>query len=289
MGDGSTPGVIDASNVTFDGSPASGLSTTSAPLTAYQVEDQITDYLDDPALGYVSLQPTNVYVAQASESPNPGAIQRGVNVAPINGTVNVQAGTYAGGIQIDNPLKLLGANTGVDPNTADPNTPATRGTESEIQVGGADAPNAITITDTENVTIDGLLIDGNNSLSEGIVLTDATDVVVSNNIIQNFQWLGIDAEGSSAFSSVDVEQNRVLNIPGQTGVGYGDGIYFGSNGYGTASDNVVLGARRGIMVDTNGDIPSAERDDFDQLRECDTGWHLGEQQLWHSRRGVGRE
>ena len=90
---GATPATLDASGATFESTLASGLSTASSP-TAYAIEDKIADYLDTPTLGYVSLQPTNVYVDQASENINAGAIQRGVNVAPSGGTVNVQAGVY---------------------------------------------------------------------------------------------------------------------------------------------------------------------------------------------------
>ena len=100
---GATPSVIDASNVTFD-DLGGGNATTLAQY--YGIENRITDYLDDSTLGYVHLNAGNVYVAQSSETPNAGAIQRGINVAVTNDTVNVQAGTYVGELDIETPLTL---------------------------------------------------------------------------------------------------------------------------------------------------------------------------------------
>ena len=118
--------ILDASGVSFDGQLGASLTTASGPLTAYNVEDKITDYLDDPTLGYVSLNSNNVYVAQSSELPaqgTAGAIQRGINVAPSGGTVDVQAGSFVVNATIPKGLTVIGAgqaSTIVYPAVSDP-------------------------------------------------------------------------------------------------------------------------------------------------------------------------
>ena len=60
---------IDASQVSFGGFV--GATGTPADLaTYYAIEDQITDYLDDPSVGYVSLKTGNVYVTPSSDTTN---------------------------------------------------------------------------------------------------------------------------------------------------------------------------------------------------------------------------
>ena len=69
---------IDASQNIYAGTAAASLTLSEA----YAVEDKITDYLDNPSLGYVSLNSMSVYVAQTSElaadGGTAGAIQRGI-------------------------------------------------------------------------------------------------------------------------------------------------------------------------------------------------------------------
>ena len=103
--------MLDATGVSFNGQTGATASLTQA----YAIEDKITDYLDDATLGYVSIKTGYVYVAQSSETPNAGAIQRGINVAQSGNTVNVQAGTFVGQVTISQSVILLGANSGNDP------------------------------------------------------------------------------------------------------------------------------------------------------------------------------
>ncbi len=55
----------------------------------YAIEDQIFDGLDEAGRGLVRLRAGNVYV-----TPMSGSIQRGVDLATPDDTVNVEAGTY---------------------------------------------------------------------------------------------------------------------------------------------------------------------------------------------------
>jgi hypothetical protein len=170
---------LDATGATFGG--VSGATATLAQ--DFAIEDKITDYLDDPTLGYVTLNAGNVYVAASSETANAGAIQRGINAAAAGDTVNVQAGTYVAngnftvsgsavggagqeiaGLNIDKPLTLLGPNASFDPNSS--LTPANT---QAIIVPGASDPNPydsnaviVMLISSSNVTVQGITVDGSN-------------------------------------------------------------------------------------------------------------------------------
>ena len=102
---GPTPTQLDATNVLF----GTVLGSAAILSQAYAIEDKISDYLDDPTLGYVMLNATKVYVTQVSDNTTNDAVQRGVNVSAAGGTVNVQAGTFIGQVSITENLSLVGA------------------------------------------------------------------------------------------------------------------------------------------------------------------------------------
>ena len=217
-----TPGVIDASNVSFSGILGSALGLSSTP-SAYAVEDKITDYLDDSTLGYVSLNATNVYVAQSSDlladGGSAGSIQRGVNVVPSGDTVNVQAGIYVGanvpdaangysdGVQIDKSLSLMGPNPNYNPTGAEPASQA-------VLLPGASDPEldaneqaGIEIA-SSNVTVEGMTFDGSNTglthdgsvTFRGVPIDEAEGIIsyqgvghitVQGNIVENTDYSGV--------------------------------------------------------------------------------------------------
>jgi hypothetical protein len=174
-------GTIDASGVTFNGKGGPNPGTTLSQF--FGIEDRITDYLDDPKVGYVSINAGNVYAAHSSETANPGAVQRGVDAALAGNIVNLQAGTYVAngsnsvsgsavgvggqevaGLTIDKPLTLLGPNPTYDPNSA--LTPANG---QAIIVPGASDPNPydpnaviVMLISSSNVTVQGITVDGIN-------------------------------------------------------------------------------------------------------------------------------
>ena len=114
---GVTPSTLDASQVSFNGFVGADGILPDDLSSYYGIEDKITDYLDDDTLGYVSLNSGDVFVAQSSESPNAGSIQRGINAASSGDTVYVQAGTFVGDVTIDKNVNLSGAGSGSAPAT----------------------------------------------------------------------------------------------------------------------------------------------------------------------------
>ena len=64
---------------TFEGFNAATTTVTTGNLsTFFAIEDEISDYLDNPSFGYVKIKSGHVFLAQSSEAVTPGAIQRGV-------------------------------------------------------------------------------------------------------------------------------------------------------------------------------------------------------------------
>ncbi len=193
---GVTPSTLDASQVSFDGFVgATGDPTIPADLATYfDIEDKITDYLDDPTLGYVSLKSDPVFVAQSSEAANAGAIQRGVNVAGSGDTVYVQGGAidYAGDVTISQPVILDGANAGVNPVTG------SRSAESVVN-----GPDFDFLVQANDVTINGFTIQGvTDDLNAGIYLPSTiSGYQIVYNIVQNNN-MGLYANSSGALPSL---------------------------------------------------------------------------------------
>ncbi len=176
---------IDATTDTF------GLvgPTDNTLADLYGVEDRINDGLDSSGLGYVKLRTGYDFVAYSSETANPGAIQRGINLATSGDVVNVQGGTtttpevYAADAQITitQGVTLQGggaATTIIDGRTA---TLSSAGTISISHPTGA-------------VKVDGFTFQNPGSDSGG----DIMDIVVSHGVaaapvtISNNDFIGLN-------------------------------------------------------------------------------------------------
>jgi hypothetical protein len=289
--DNHSPQNLDASADTFNVGPG-GAQEVGTALTlseAFAVEDHITDYLDNPAFGYVSLNPDDVYVTQQSEQTTAGAIQRGVNVGPGGGCINVQAGRFIGEIVIDMPLHLEGAQVGINPNTAAPPASA----QTIIQPDTADATSVTLITiESGGVTLDGFTVDGNNpdlppnsnTIDGNGVTIDAVvgvvadgqfdNLAVQNNIIENISVFGIyfDAESGSSTGAV-IAHNQIDNLPDPSFGG--TGMLLADNFYGTVSDNVLTRTWDGIVLNHYGDVGAGTIDvSHNAVQSSDSGIYL---------------
>ncbi len=273
---------LEAGGASFDGALGSALSLVSAP-TAYAVEGKITDYLDDPTLGYVGLSTSNVFVAHSSETANAGSIQRGVNVAATGNTVNVQAGSFFANVMIPTSITLAGAGQGIT--TVYPAVSNPLGSGSGSLNGGSN----IFLVQADNVTIENLTADGNNpNLSSGQssngvdvdarngIITDFNSPTsIENNLnvnhvtVQNIYLRGIYAASGGTF---DFEYNTVTNVEGDPSEAIGMFNFGGSgimahNAVSLTADalsanhstgttfafNTVTDSGSGIHTDNNGD------------------------------------
>ncbi len=280
--------VVDATRVSFDGLGGSVPATTLAGF--YNIEDKTTDYLDDSTLGYVRFKTGNVYLAHSSESPNAGSVQRGVNVAVANDTVQVQAGTYVGGVVVNQALTLLGANA-----SADPTNNGTRALESIIEPGVSGASpysgtHTILVTLLHsNVTVKGFRLTGQNTnLSdtngalltetgspiyaqavEGIASFDPTgvndistvgdipsytapsNINIQNNIIENVSYQGVDMGWDS--NSTPTSGNTIAHNLIQNIGAYNDegaGVRLYNNFYADVVSNQIVNVRMGVQTGT---------------------------------------
>ena len=142
---------INATGEIFNGTAAA--SATTAQL--YAVEDRIIDGIDVSGFGLVRLKANNVYVTPNSfyalDGTTSPSIQRGVNAASVNDTINVEAGTYTGLVTVGKTVTLLGAQHGVDARTR--NVPASQ----ETILNNAEGDFQI---EADSVTIDGFTLEG---------------------------------------------------------------------------------------------------------------------------------
>ena len=267
---------LDSTRATYEGR----LITKDDLPAAYAAEDKILDYLDDSSVGYVSLQSGNVFVAQSSETGTatedgtPGAIQRGINVTPANGTLYAQAGTFVGDVTIDHAMTLDGAQAGNDPAVANP----TAGNQTIIMPDQSDPnPNdatsvTVVYVSSSDVTIDGVTVDGSNTASsnfthasgaplnadgnpidaaEGIVSYEGVgNITVQNNIVKNTAYTGIDFynynnRGAATTNNV-IAHNEVLNL--SDFYGYGVGILLYNNFYAQVNNNTITNVTVGVQT-----------------------------------------
>ena len=143
-------------NLTSNGTEFQGATVSvSTPLsTLYGIQDEIVNAIDNASYGYVQIVAGNWYVTPSDESApygSAGAIQRAVNVASTNDTVNVQSGSYTDDVTINKTLTLLGAQAGV-------NAAGRSGSESVVNANSNG--NTIFTIATNDVTINGFTVQG---------------------------------------------------------------------------------------------------------------------------------
>jgi len=122
-------------------------------------------------------------------------------------TIQVAVGNYPENINIDQVLKIIGPNTGIDPNTT------TR--VSEATISGATTGSVVTIAKS-GVTIDGLTITNGGVDGTGIYSADFGNLTVQNNIITDIGNGSDDIVGrgiiivssSSVVDNVTIQNNR---------------------------------------------------------------------------------
>jgi len=192
-------------------------------------------------------------------------IQDAINAASAFDTIKVCPGVYIEQVYIDKPLILIGANAGNDPTNG-----GARGPESIVMTDVSDpdpftAPYPTLIyVDSDFVTIDGFLLDGDNpGLVSGTVLNgadiDAEEAIVSyegvgdmtvvNNIVRNTSYTGINFynyyNGGTATDNNTINHNLVQNLGA---FGFGIGILIYNNFYADITNNELSDVRVGIQT-----------------------------------------
>ena len=224
----------------------------------FAIEDRVAHATDAAGRGFVLWNSGHVYVTTSSAS-----IQRGVDAATAGDTLHVAAGEFAGVVLIDRALTVEGAGAGQD---ADVRFAAFTGgkasTAAETVVTAANNkpldpnPNAedlIRVT-ASNVTIDGLVIDGNNpALGASVLQINGVEVharygitnigatnsfnpvdnlMVRHCVLQNFGWRGVSVANNGPVTHGTVRENVIRNFRSQ-------GIYTQTNAYLDIQDNTI--------------------------------------------------
>jgi hypothetical protein len=212
----------------------------------------------------------DVYTPLATgNDANPGTIDapfatisHAITVAQAGNTIWVDAGTYREDITVDKSLTIKGANYCATPN-AGPRASA----ESIIQPLTNDPVNNTFVYlngSASNTIIDGFTLDGDNTAVGGGVSMNGADVnaaeavgaydglsnvTISNNIIKNLNYSGIDFynyyNGGAATSGNSITNNRFENILPSS---YGIGVLIYNNCYTSITNNVMTGVRVGIQT-----------------------------------------
>ncbi len=244
----SSPNTVLATGATFG--TVGPADNTLADL--YAVEDKIADAIDVSGFGLVRLRAGNVYVTPNSFFPLAGtttpSIQRGIDAASSGDTVNVEAGTYSGDINIDKSLSLQGAEAGVDPGATGWGLLPV----SKILGLGINAPIQIE-SGVNNVTISGFDIEspagGSGALNAGIWMNGSSGITIEDNVLQN-NTVGVAIADAGGSINNNLIQNN--NAPGAGG---GNGVEFfgGSSGVWSIAHNHFTGnSSADILIATGG-------------------------------------
>ena len=204
------------------------------------------------------------------QSGTSGRVQEGVDTVSTGGDVYVLAGTYAENVVINQSVQLLGPNAGIDPNTG------SRVAEAVIvpaisDIDGSVNGGMVIEVRADNVTVDGLTVDGDNTsittgygyngadmdAAEAVAsYSDIGGLVVQNNILQNLSYTGVTIFGSSysapSSSGNVVSNNLIQNLgvydPGSGIEKWGMGVLIYNDQYTAITDNVMTDVRVGIQT-----------------------------------------
>jgi len=195
-------------------------------LSNFEIENRIHHKMDDPALGLVMWVERNVFVTTPGVESTDSDIQRAINLAASGWTINVEAGTYAGGINVNKAgVKLVG-----------------HGLPSVGLATVDHYPTGILIN-ADDVTVDGFKITGAGEAGNqwhGIRIKGDNVVVASNTISGVFD--GIATSGVT--NNHQLAFNTITDVTGA-------GIRMQNGGSGAVIDaNTVTNAAAGVVLDS---------------------------------------
>ncbi|MCA9179762.1 MAG: hypothetical protein KDB14_35140, partial [Planctomycetales bacterium] len=209
----------------------------------FAIEDHILHAIDDATRGFVRIEATHVFVTQSS-----GSIQRGVDEANDDDTLEVNVGTFIELVDVHRPLTLRGAQFG---NVGAGRLPLVPASETIVVATGAfpAGDDLFTVSD-DDVSIDGFAFQGDRPLfgtgrdARSGVNNDTNDVsglLVTNCVFENFSECGVAVANSSGATSgtlsnslfancdlsavrceydafLDITGNRILTFPAGIGI-----------------------------------------------------------------------
>ena len=152
-----------------------------------------------------------------------GSIQAGVNAAAPSGgdTVNVAAGIYVENVTVTKPLELAGVGQSavtIEPSFSGPCV----GASGSLPAGSSN----VILVQADNVTIDGLTVEGDNPNLTSNVVRNSADIDARNGIIVDYNF------GVGVFNNLSVHNVTIKDI-------YLRGLYASSGGTFNFTNNTV--------------------------------------------------
>jgi len=224
---------VDATAASFKNAAVSTMDNSEL----FSVSDRIFDAIDHSASGgLVSLRAGEVFVTDFSDHFQAGAIQRAVNLAQADNTVNVGAGNYGEKVVVDKKVALLLDAGGVNTTSLE----TTAGTE--IGLGGMlTVAEGATLRDSVEIIAD-LFIDsgvGVTSLSS-VNGAHTLDLTGTANLSGSYETAAFVARGDTVLRSdtvIDTSQaNGVIQLLGAV------------DGVGSTEQNLTLNAGTGKVT-----------------------------------------
>ena len=216
--------------------------------------------------------PAGTPVHDLTSGMNFATIQAAVTAAAANDVILIDAGTYAENVTINKALTLEGAKHGMNADTrfaafvggkADPTKEAILTTPTNNPLGVNPGANDLIRVEASGVTIDGLVIDGNNpALGNSTVTgfgnvpiharrgitnidsaTDSPDpagnLTVENNIIQNVSQRGVSLDGGGTVSTGNLITGNVIHDFGSDPTNGGFGVILFHDYYADVTNNTI--------------------------------------------------
>ena len=202
------PNIIE--NYIYDYDDDSSLTNIDTAGAQGQQSAPSTVYVDDNwAYTPLGADPDGSGPATAMGVDAFASIQEGINAVAAGGNVDVLPGTYVENLIIDKSLSLVGPNAGKD------GTDTHRGDEAVIlpAVNDPEFGDLIEVR-ASNVTIEGLLLDGDNAHLGGGYNVGAADVNVSEGIANGTYDSDYNFHGY-AISHLVIQDNVIENMPYQ--------------------------------------------------------------------------
>lgn len=209
-------------------------------------EDSVNFVVDTDGILTVDDTPSN--------NPDFTTIQNAIDASVAGITkITVADGTYSENITVDKALAVIGANSGIDPNT---------GTRAGEAIISAPASGNIVTISSDGVTINGFTIEnGGISSGVGIYSSDQSNLTIENNIItaigntsNDIVGRGIEVISSSLdVDNVSIANNKINDIT--------SGLRTGSNS--TSASAISIGWSTGAKDITNLSIQNNVISDID--------------------------
>ncbi len=180
-----------------------------------------------------------------------GTITAGIAAVDLGGTVNVSAGTYKENPTVNRAMTISGPNTGISGAGA-------RGAEAHVITNSTSGfQNAVFTVTVNNVTVQGLEIDGNDPLVTNFTLTSGADtnasyavltttnsvtggLIVRDNIAENV-FIGVRGDGPSQNNLIDSNWFHDVGI-----FDFGYGVTLRNNFYADITNNLMTKTHLGI-------------------------------------------